>query len=169
MRAQVYPLAMSISTRWLQRLTLILAASTLLACVSPSDRRPGTWLTGEKVAGPITDWRFTDQHGEIFIQLKTPYLIPHSVTIVCTTLDGQLIVGARNPDSKSWPSYVDRNPEVRIKVGDRLYDQQLERIDDSETLEAVVRAYARKYKRPVRPPEERPAIRYWRVVERSGS
>ncbi len=141
----------------------------LLACVDPADRRPGTWLSGEVVEGPVADWSFSDEHPEIFVQVSTPYLIPHSVTIACATLDGMLVVGAREPDSKRWPSYVDDDPDVRLKIGDSVYDQRLEPIEDPGTVEAVVRAYAAKYGRPVPPPDQRPAIRYWKVVERRQS
>jgi hypothetical protein len=136
------------------------------ACVEPADRRPGTWLSGEAVTGPVSDWSFADAFGEIFIQVSTPYWIPHSVTIVCATLDGELIVGARSPETKRWPAYVDSDPQVRLKIGDRIYDQRLEPVNDPAVVEKIVRAYAAKYDRPVRPPEERPPIRYWKVVDR---
>ena len=145
---------------------MAIAPCVLLACVDPADRRPGIWLSGEPVAGPVSDWSFTDEHPEIFIQVSTPYLIPHSVTIVCATLNGGLIVGARNPDTKRWPAYIERNAEVRLKVGDRIYDQRLELVEDPQTVEAIVRAYSVKYSHPVLAPEERPVVRYWRVVER---
>ena len=153
-----------------ERRTLVpilgVAACVFLACVDPADGRPGTWLSGEPVAGPVADWSFTDEHPEIFIQVSTPYLIPHSVTIVCAALNGGLIVGARDPDTKRWPSYIENDAEVRLKIGDRIYDQQLELVEDPQTVDAIVRAYAAKYNRPVLPPEERPVVRYWRVVER---
>ena len=146
--------------------SLGIAACLFLACVDPADSRPGIWLSGEPVASPVTDWSFTDEHPEIFIQVSTPYWIPHSVTIVCATLDGALIVGARAPDTKRWPSYIESNAEVRLKIGDRIYHQRLELVEDPQTVNAIVRAYAAKYNRPVRPPEERPVVRYWRVMER---
>jgi hypothetical protein len=145
---------------------LMIVACVFPACVDPADRRPGTWLSGEPVAGPITNWSFTDEHPEIFIQVSTPYLIPHSVTIVCATVNGGLIVGARDPGKKRWPAYIESDAEVRLKIGDRIYDQQLELVEDPQTIDAIVRAYAAKYNRPVLPLSERPVVRYWRVVDR---
>jgi hypothetical protein len=145
---------------------LSLAACVLLACIDPEDQRPGLWLSGEQAVTPVTDWSFTDAHPEIFIQVKTPYRIPHSVTIVCATLDGGLIVGARNPETKRWPAYIESNPDVRLKIGDQVFDQRLDLVEDPPTIEAIVRAYAAKYNRPVLRPAERPVIRYWRVVGR---
>ncbi len=154
------------SKRYILVPSLGIAACLFLACVDPADRRPGIWLSGEPVAGPVTDWSFTDEHPEIFIQVSTPYLIPHSVTIVCATLNGGLIVGARDPDTKRWPSYIENDAEVRLKIGDRIFDQRLELVEDSKTVDAIVRAYAAKFSRPILPPKERPVVRYWRVVER---
>ena len=58
--------------------------------VEPQDRRPGLWLTGEMPAMPVTDWSFSDEHAEIYLQTNTRWLIPHSVTVYCATLDGDL-------------------------------------------------------------------------------
>ncbi len=46
----------------------------------PRDQRPGLWLTGDRVTEAVTDWSFTEDHQEIFVQTRTPYLMPHSVT-----------------------------------------------------------------------------------------
>jgi hypothetical protein len=81
----------------------------------------------------------------------------------------KLVVGARNPESKRWPSYVDRDPNVRLKIGDRIYDQRPEPVEDPDIQEAIVPACAANYGRPVVPPEDRPPIRYWRVVDRRRS
>jgi hypothetical protein len=123
-----------------ERLILVpilgIAACGFLACVDPADRRPGTWLSGDPVAGPVSDWSFTDEHPEIFIQVSTPYLIPHSVTVVCATLNGGLIVGARDPDTKRWPSDIENDSEVRLKIGDRIFEQRLELVEEVETTGA---------------------------------
>src|SRR5947209_2578352 len=58
--------------------------------LDPRERRPGLWLTGERVATPVTDWSFTDKHPTIYIQTRSGYLLPHSVTITCVAHDGQL-------------------------------------------------------------------------------
>ncbi len=61
---------------------LALVAAFLAAC-APQDRRPGLWLAGEVVREPVTDWSFTDAVPEIFLETRTWYGIPHSVTVVC--------------------------------------------------------------------------------------
>jgi len=135
-------------------------------CIDPRDRRPGLWLTGTEAEAPISDWAFTDEHPEIAIEVRTPYGLRHSVTIVCAQRGGQLYVGARDPSTKRWVSYVKRDPEVRLGIADTIYPVRLEPLTSAEEREAVVLAYAQKYKRPLLPPDERPEILYFRVMPR---
>lgn len=132
--------------------------------MDPEDRRPGLWLSGEVATGAVDDWSFTDQHREILIETKTWYLIPHSVTIACTSVGGRLYVGARHPTEKRWVANVRRDPEVRLEIGGLIYERRLERVEDPGEQEAVYRAYAAKYGWEVVPPGERPELWYFRVV-----
>ncbi len=136
-----------------------------LGCFGPKDRRPGMRLPGE-VAPTPSDWSFTNAHAEIAIEVSTPYLLPHSVTIVCAELDGALYVGARNPESKRWPAWVDDDAEVRLGIGELVYEVVLDPIEDQARIAQVRQAYAAKYKRPTPPPEKAPPIRYWQVQPR---
>jgi hypothetical protein len=142
---------------------------SLAGCFGPQDRRPGMRLPGELAATP-SDWSFTNEHREIAIEVRTPYFLPHSVTIVCSELDGNLYVGARDPESKRWPGWVDGDPEVRLGIADRVYEVRLAPIEDAALIARVRQAsgskYGNQYSRPT-PPEEAPAIRYWRVEPRS--
>ena len=62
-------------------------------------------------------------------------------------------------------SNVNRDPEVRLKIGDLVYEQRLVPIDDAAVREAVYAAYAAKYQWDV-PPGERPPYAFFEVVER---
>ncbi len=135
-------------------------------CLDPKDRRPGLRLAGEVIADPVEDWSFTDGNPEIYIEVATPYLVPHSVTIVCAALDGRLYVGARHPTTKRWVAFVERDPNVRLKIGERVYERRLEVIDDPTKHEAVFHAYAAKYGWRPAPPENRPPLRFFEVVTR---
>ena len=73
------------------RPALFLLALLLLAC-EPKDRRPGLWLSGEVVKEPVLDWSFTDTVPEIFLETRTAYGIPHSVTVVCVGVGDKLYV-----------------------------------------------------------------------------
>lgn len=140
-----------------------LALLVLAACIDPQDRRPGLWLSGERAAAPA-DWSFTRAHPEVWIEVRTPYLLRHSVTIVCAERDGTLYVGARNPEGKRWVAYAERDPRVRIQIGDKLYELVLEDVEREAEREAVYAAYAEKYGWPRAAPDERPYVRYWRAL-----
>lgn len=142
-------------------LLLLAALLTAVGC-EPRDQRPGLWLEGELRAFP-DDWGFSDAHREIALQVRTPYQLPHAVTIWCASLDGELYVAARNPDEKRWPGWVEKQPTVRLRVGEQLYPGRLVRLDDPARIADVRAAYAAKYELPARAPGEGPPMRYWRV------
>ena len=139
----------------------------LVGCIDPADQRPGLRLSGEVVEEFPADWSFTDEHREIAIEVSTPYLLSHSVTIWCAAAADDLFVAARNPDEKRWPGWVAQRPEVRLQVGERIYEGRLSVVDDPKQLAVVHRAYAGKYDLPDPPPEDGPPMRYWRVEPRS--
>lgn len=148
---------------------LIIAWSvvTASACVAPDDRRPGLWLSGEAAAVPA-DWRFTDRHQEIDLEVATPYFLAHSVTIWCVSVDGELFIAARDPDEKNWPGWVEDEPEVRLGIGGKVYEAELARLNDAETIGVLRGAYAAKYDLPSQPAGEGPPMRYWRIEARDG-
>jgi hypothetical protein len=143
-------------------------AIAIVGCFGPSERRPGLALGGEVVETFPTDWSFSDAHRQIAIQVSTPYLIPHSVTIWCAARDGKLYVGARDPDTKSWPGWVDDDPEVRLRIGEQVYEVLLVPIDDDAEIAAIQRAYGAKYELPQASSGDAPPIRYWVVSPRQG-
>lgn len=106
--------------------------------------RPGLWLKGEVVSTPITDWSFinTVQHpgrsiNTVLVETRTPYFIPHSVRTIPTVRNGQFYLRSHQdrmdvqfPKDKSWTSNVARDPRVRIKIGDKLYEATLVLVTD---------------------------------------
>ncbi len=146
--------------------TVIAVAAILAGCFGPEEQRPGMHLRGEVVADAPSDWAFTDAHREIAIEVHTPYLLPHSVTIWCATIGGELYLGARDPDTKRWPGWVDRDPDVRLGIGSKVYEVQLTSLEDPVHIKRLQQAYGLKYQLPARREGEGPAIRYWRVGPR---
>ncbi len=135
-------------------------------CFGPQDMRPGLRLPGEVAPAP-SDWSFTNDHPEIAIEVRTPYFLPHSVTIVCSEIDGNLYVGAQDPESKRWPGWVDDDPEVRLGIGDRVYEVELVPIWDAAQIALIRQASAAKYGTKYGGPEGGPPIRKWLVRPRS--
>lgn len=148
--------------RLVTRILGCLALCVLAAC-NPSDQRPGLWLSGDSVDKPPADWSFTDAHPEIAVEVATPYLIAHSVTVWCAQVDGTLYIGARAPEEKNWPGWVDDDPNVRLLVSDAVYAAALVDVDDPDEISRLQQAYVDKY---AVESMEVPGvdIRYWRVT-----
>lgn len=112
----------------------------------PHGRTPGLWLSGTLATAPVTDWSFAEKYHTLEIQTRTPYLLPHSVTTACISYMGQLYVGSiyaaglQYPHGRSWNENVARDPHVRIKIGNKLYDGTLVHIIDPALISAVLQA-----------------------------
>lgn len=126
------------------KIAVIAAGMLVMLGCEPQDRTPGLWLRGEAAEFPA-DWRFVDDQMEIAIQVSTPYLLPHSVTIWCVEVDGRLYVAAGRADTKNWPGWVDADPNVRLKIEGRLYDVSLVALSERGEIQSVQAAYAAKY------------------------
>ena len=115
--------------------------------LNPHDRIPGLWLTGDLVTTPVTDWSFTDQVTTIKLQTQSSFLLPHSVTINCVAYNGQLYVTSTYPAGppRSWNLNVMRDPHVRIKIGDKLYDRTLVVVTDPAEKQGLLEAKLKKY------------------------
>ena len=93
---------------------------------------------------PVTDWSFTDAVETVKLQTSTQYLLPHSVTTYCVSTNGQLYLtslyraGLTYPQGRSWNTDVARDPHVRIKIGDKLYEATMILIADRAQAIAVL-------------------------------
>jgi len=143
-----------------------MALVLLAGCIDPADRRPGLRLSGEVVEELPADWSFSDAHREVALEVSTPYLLPHSVTIWCAAADGALYIAARNPDEKRWPGWVADDPDVRLKVGERVFEGRLSVVEDPSRMARMQSAYAAKYDLPDPRPQDGPPMRYWRLAPR---
>ena len=106
--------------------------------------RPGLWLKGEVVTTPVTDWSFVDkvEHpgrslNTVLVETRTPYFIPHSVRTMPFVRNGVLYIRSHQdrmdvqfPYDKSWTADVARDPRVRIKIGDKLYEATMVLVSD---------------------------------------
>jgi len=114
--------------------------------------RPGLWLKGEVVTTPVMDWSFVEkvEHpgqtlNTVLVETRTPYFIAHSVRTVPFPRNGQLYILSHQhrmdlqfPNDKAWTSNVARDPRVRIKIGDKLYEATMVLIADRAQAIAVL-------------------------------
>ena len=140
-------------------------ALTVACSIEPSDERPGLGLPGELHQQTVEDWSFTEDADEIFIETVTSYWIPHSVTAWCVTVGNELYVAADYADKKSWVANVARDPNVRLKIKDKVYEQKLVPVVDATTIASIDSGFARKYKYEDEADEDM-TVGYWHVVAR---
>lgn len=98
--------------------------------VDPVERRPGTRLSGDLAVDQQTDWGFLEGRTRAWIETRTRYLVPHSITVSAWADGGRLYVGCRECDTKVWPRQVARDDRVRVKIGDSIYERRAIRITD---------------------------------------
>ena len=113
-------------------------AASSLAC-----RAPGLWLRGETVATPVTDWSFTEKIQTVKVQTETPFLLPYSVSAWCAVYNGNLYLTSYR--GRRWVEDIIRNPHVRLKIGNRLFDRTFSLVNDPSEKAAVLQAKGRKY------------------------
>lgn len=122
-----------------------------LVGVSPQDQRPGFWLKGELATYPVSDWSFTNEVKEIYVQTNTQYFIPHSVTTYSAVYNDHFYLmsayygGGSFPNTRSWNRNIVRDPRVRLKIDDRLFDQQVTYVDEPSIRQSVHQAFVAKY------------------------
>lgn len=119
-------------------LVVVLCVLAIYLPVDPVERRPGTGLSGELAADQNTDWAFVDGRTRAWVETRTRYLVPHSITVSAWADDGKLYVGCRQCDTKTWPRNVARDNRVRVKIGDSVYERRAIRITDPAERAAVL-------------------------------
>ena len=92
----------------------------------------GARLVGGLVDGPIASWRFVEKAGQCQLETRPQY--PHSVTVNCWHLDGQLYIGCMRCQGKVWSRYVVETKLARVKIASQLYRVTLERTTDPQEM-----------------------------------
>lgn len=119
---------------------------------------PGLWLRGNLVSTPVLDWSFTDHYQNAMVQTRDRFLLPHSIGTYCVSYNGQLYLTSvyapgtpPYPHGRRWNENVARDPHVRIKIGDELYDRMLVYVTDPDERAAVIQNKRKKYPQQVIP------------------
>ena len=142
------------------------AAVAVLGC-QPEDETPGLWLRGETASERVDDWRFTNDVDEIFVETRPWYGIPHSTTIWCVELGGELYIGSYGDQKKAWEKNLERDPKALLAISGKLYEVTVTPVSEPDRIEALDLAYAKKYDMAEVFGDETPDWWYYRVSARS--
>jgi hypothetical protein len=141
----------------------------------------GFWLSGEVVKTAVTDWSFIDATRNIQIQTHTWYLLPHVLTTDIVRVGDQLYLfseyfpPARGkpdtrgdfPQARFWNRMVVRDPRIRVRIGNQLFDMRVYPLTDPSQVEAVKQAFLSKYDdvkgRDAAPEARRPALYFFHL------
>ena len=85
--------------------------------------------------------------------VETRPQFPHSVTVNCWSLEGQLYIGCMNCEGKTWSTILLEEPNVRVRVLDTIYPVVFSRVKDQEEMLAAWRARWTAMRRPEPVPE----------------
>jgi hypothetical protein len=108
----------------------------------------GPFTSGELVRGPEPDWSLVHDVREVEFQLlhparsRTTWIIEHEGRIYIpsgymTTAWGKLW--------KQWPIEAMKNGDTILRIGDKLYERELVRIEEGPLLEPLTTELGRKY------------------------
>jgi hypothetical protein len=118
--------------------------------LDPKVRRAGLWLRGDVQSFPA-DWTFADKNQTIMIETHPWYIIPHSVNIFFITDNGNLFLhadfdpGGTWPNGKSWTAAVARDPRVRLKLGNQVFDCKAYLVTDKAEGDSLFEVQRKKY------------------------
>ncbi len=115
---------------------LALSVSTLLFLYlnrsDPYAIIPGKQLIGEEVAGPIDDWSFVQQYRTVTNEVRPSD--PYSVKTGYVFHDGVVYVISGGGGESRWAQFLLQDPNMRIRVGDKLYRVRATRVEDPELV-----------------------------------
>ena len=108
----------------------------------------GPFKSGELASGPEPDWSFVHDVQEVEFQLleparsRTTWILDHQGKAYIpsgymTTWWGKLW--------KRWPLEAEKDPRIVLRIGDKLYERQLVRIQDGPVVAPLLAELSRKY------------------------
>jgi hypothetical protein len=119
---------------------LVILVYVLLRLVpfNPEEQRPGTTLSGNLTDVTEIDWSSLPAGTQLHLQTSTWYGIPHSVTTISFVDNGVLYIPCGRCETKRWPKNVASDPNVLVKVDDKLYPRKAVLITDMPTKHRIL-------------------------------
>ncbi len=110
----------------------LLMATLLVLYLSRSDpfgTIPGKRLRGEEVTEPINDWTFANQYRRVNVEVRPSD--PYSVNAGYFVHERGLYVSS---SQSRWAQFMLQDPNIRIRVGDKLYPVRATRVEQPELV-----------------------------------
>jgi hypothetical protein len=142
----------------------------------------GFWLKGDLVTARISDWSFADTIENVQIETRTWYLLPHFVRTDIVRNGSQLYLFSEYfapspgqpdhrdefPNARFWNRMVIRDPHIRVKIGDRIFQMRAYPLTDPNQVAVVRQAFLNKYADARQladlPESQRPKLYFFRLV-----
>ncbi len=124
------------------RVTVLLAISALVLACGPMGPFPGGPLSGNLAADLPDDWSFADARDTV--QLETRPSDPYSVNLWGTGIGDRFYLASGGGDAR-WVGYIAEDPNVRLRVGDTIYELLAVRVEDDAEKESFIAALKSKY------------------------
>lgn len=125
----------------------------------------GPFTSGELVSGPEPDWSFARDVQEVEFQLVEP---PRSRTTWIIEHDGRIFIPSGYMTTswgklwKQWPHEALADGRAILRIGDKLYERELVRIEEGPLLAPLTAELSRKYMNGTSiPPEAVPSGYLW--------
>ena len=129
----------------------------------------------------VTNWDFVnnlddpERRDTVMLETRTWYGIPHSVTIGIVGRGDKLYIHAHSdenrmqtpfPNDKLWTRNVSRDPRVRLKIGDKIYEATVALMTDrDEVAEVMGRDPVTVERGPDGREHVKSVMHYWRVFQ----
>jgi len=126
---------------------------------------PGGRLQGEEVTEPVTDWSFVQEYGILTSEVRPSS--PYSIHSGYVFHDGVIYLSSGLGARGRWPYFLLENPNMRLRIGDKLYPVRATRVEDPALFDAIHDTRdSRNPNRPPRTAEERAKIWFFRIDSR---
>lgn len=123
--------------------TLILLSCLLALGCGPTGPLPGGKLRGKTASEVPSDWAFADSVENV--QLETRPAAPYSVNVWGAGIGKFFYVASGDGSESAWAQHILAEPEVRLRVGDTIYELRAVRVEDDAERERFLAALERKY------------------------
>ena len=122
------------------RAALALAAALLLGC-GPV---PGGSLSGEVAPAPAA-WTEALGGERAFCEIESRPADPHSIQLECFVVDGRLYAQSHRWaladwwPTESWAAIWLEHPDVRVRVGEKIYELRAVRVTDAAVRDPILK------------------------------